>query len=483
MCGIVGIFGKSSVAENLVYALTAVQHRGQDAAGVVTFDRKFNLHKGRGLVAEVFRDPRDIEGLHGKLGLGHTRYATQGSTELLDAQPFFMAYPFGLAMVHNGNVTNFEALRAELQSDRQRVIETTNDLELLLYILAQELESVGYKDLSPAGIFASVRALRQKVDGAYSTITILAQKGMLAFRDFHGIRPLLYGRRVTPEGVEHAFASESTVFDYLGFERVRDLLPGETVFVDMNGEVHFDVDSQKTAAFCSFEHIYFAREDSVFDGHLVAGERVRMGRLLGKAVRDAGLFPDVVIDVPSSAYFAASAMAEELGVPYRRGLTKNNHVGRSFIVPSQIDRERLVRQKLNPIGDVLAGKKVAIVDDSIVRGTTSKHIVKSVRESGATEVYMVSAAPPLRHPCVYGIDIARRAELIAATHDLEYVKRAIGADAVVYPDVAEFRALFAGRPHCFACFDGNYPTAISEEERNSIEREKVASRREQTTKH
>ena len=227
--------------------------------------------------------------------------------------------------------------------------------------------------------------------------------------------------------------SESTVFDYLGFERVRDLLPGETAFVDMDGNVHWDVDRGAKAAFCSFEHIYFAREDSVFDGHLVAGERVRMGRLLAKAVRDAGLSPDVVIDVPSSAYFAASAMAEELGVPYRRGLTKNNHVGRSFIVPRQIDRERLVRQKLNPIGDVLAGKKVAIVDDSIVRGTTSKHIVKSVRESGALEVYMVSAAPPLRHPCVYGIDIARRAELIAATHDLDAVRDVIGADAVVYP--------------------------------------------------
>ena len=478
MCGIIGIFGRTEVAESLVYGLTAVQHRGQDAAGVVTFDRKFHLLKGRGLVAEVFRDAGAIAALTGNIGLGHTRYATQGSTDLLDAQPFTMAYPFGLAMVHNGNVTNFEALRDELQQDRHRVIETTNDLELLIYTLAHELERVGYKHLSPASVFHAVRALRAKVDGAYSTITILAQKGLLAFRDLHGIRPLLYGRRTTANGVEHAFASESTVFDYLGFERVRDLLPGETAFVDEQGEVHWDLQSKTvTPAFCSFEHIYFAREDSVFDGHLVAGERVRMGRLLAKAVRAQGLEPDVVIDVPSSAYFAASAMAEELGVPYRRGLTKNNHVGRSFIVPTQIDRERLVRQKLNPIGDVLAGKKVAIVDDSIVRGTTSKHIVRIVRESGAREVYMVSAAPPLRHPCVYGIDIARKAELIAATHDLDQVKAAIGADAVVYPDVAEFRELFAGRPHCFACFDGHYPTAVSEEERRSIEREKVASRR------
>lgn len=477
MCGIVGIFGRVPVAERIVYALTAVQHRGQDAAGVVTFDGRFRLRKGRGLVADVFREPKDIADLQGNVGLGHTRYATQGSTEVLDAQPFTMSYPFGLAMVHNGNVTNFEALRSELLRDRQRVIETTNDLELLIYTLAHELERVGFKELTPEGVFDAVRALRAKVDGAYSTITLLAHKGVLAFRDAHGIRPLVYGRRETPRGVEHAFASESTVFDYLGFELVRDLAPGETAFVDADGAVHFDVEGGVTPAFCSFEHIYFAREDSTFDGHLVAGERVGMGRLLARAVRAQGLTPDVVIDVPSSAYFAASGLAEELGVPYRRGLTKNNHVGRSFIVPSQIDRERLVRQKLNPIGDVLAGKKVAIVDDSIVRGTTSTHIVRTVRESGAREVYMVSAAPPLRHPCVYGIDIARRAELIAATHDHEAVRSAIGADAVVYPEVAEFRALFAGRPHCFACFDGQYPTPVSEAERSSIEREKVASRR------
>lgn len=477
MCGIVGIYGRAPVAERIVYALTAVQHRGQDAAGVVTFDGRFRLRKGRGLVAEVFRDAKDIADLRGDAGLGHTRYATQGSTEVLDAQPFTMSYPFGLAMVHNGNVTNFEALRSELLRDRERVIETTTDLELLIYTLAHELERVGFKALTPAGVFDAVRALRAKVDGAYSTITLLAHKGLLAFRDAHGIRPLVYGRRQSPAGVEHAFASESTVFDYLGFELVRDLAPGETAYVDADGAVHFDVEKGVAPAFCSFEHIYFAREDSTFDGHLVAGERVRMGRLLARAVRAQGLTPDVVIDVPSSAYFAASGLAEELGVPYRRGLTKNNHVGRSFIVPKQIDRERLVRQKLNPIGDVLAGKKVAIVDDSIVRGTTSTHIVRTVRESGAREVYMVSAAPPLRHPCVYGIDIARRVELIAATHDHEAVRKAIGADAVVYPDVAEFRELFAGRPHCFACFDGHYPTPVSEAERSSIEREKIASRR------
>ncbi len=479
MCGIVGIFAHDAVAENLVYALSALQHRGQDAAGVVTFDRKFHIKKGRGLVSEVFRSSSDVDGLAGRIGLGHTRYATQGSTELLDAQPFFMGYPFGMAMVHNGNVTNFEALREELQQERNRVIETTNDLELLLYTLAFKLECAGYSELTPAKIFDAVSQLRRKVDGAYSTVTILAQKGMLAFRDAHGLRPLLYGRKVGPRGTEHAFASESAVFDYLGYELVRDLAPGETMFIDMSGQVHSHVEpagSQK-ASFCSFEFIYFAREDSVFGGHLVAGERVKMGRLLAKAIRRQGLQPDVIIDVPSSAYFAASALAEELGVPYRRGLTKNNHVGRSFIVPSQIDRERLVRQKLNPIRDVLVGKKVAIVDDSIVRGTTSKHIVRTIRESGATEVYMVSAAPPLRHPCVYGIDIARRAELIAARSDLGAVREAIGADAVVYPDVEEFRTLFAGRPSCFACFDGDYPTPVSEEERNSMEREKIASRR------
>jgi amidophosphoribosyltransferase len=482
MCGIVGLFSNKPVSEPIIYGLGALQHRGQDAAGVVTFDGRFHTRKGTGLVAEVFRQAADREDLVGHLGLGHARYATQGSTALLDAQPLTMNYPFGIAMIHNGNVTNFESLRTELESRHQRVLDTTNDLELLLYTLAEEIGAEaetkpgGFSELGPAELFAAVARLRQRVEGAYSVLAIVAHKGLLAFRDDHGIRPLLYAH----SGADHAFASESAVFDCLGMGPVRDVGPGETVFIDMAGVAHVDAGTPAPrSAFCSFEHIYFAREDALFSGRRVASARLEMGRLLASAVQARGLLPDVVIDVPSSAYFAAAGLAEALGVPYRRGLTKNNHIGRSFIVPSALDRARVVRQKLNPIPEVVAGRRVAVVDDSIVRGTTSRHIIRLLREAGAAAVYMVSAAPPLRHPCPYGIDIARRAELVAAMLSHAELEEALGADAVVYPAIDDFKRLFADQGHCFACFDGDYPTAVTDETRRSIEREQVASGRRQ----
>lgn len=486
MCGILGLISPAPVAERLVYGLTGLQHRGQDAAGVVTFDGRFHVRKGRGLVAEVFREHADRADLLGRVGLGHTRYATQGSTTLLDAQPLTINYPFGISMIHNGNVTNFEALRSELQNRQHRVIETSNDLELILYTLAEELEAEaattpgGFRALGPEALFAAVRRLRQKVDGAYAVLVVIADKGLLAFRDSFGIRPLMMASGQAEGGPEHAFASETSVFDMLGLGPARALAAEEIVLVDMNGKVHTDGGTPtpvRPQAFCSFEHIYFAREDASFGGWRVAAARARMGHLLADAVRARGLRPDVVIDVPSSAYFAASGLAEGLGVPYRRGLAKNNHVGRSFIVPSAIDRARVVRQKLNPIPEVIAGRKVAVVDDSIVRGTTSRHIIRILREAGAAAVYMVSAAPPLKHPCPYGIDIARRAELVAAEHSVEEVEAELGADALIYPDLAAFKALFGSEGHCFACFDGDYPTAVTEEVRRSIEREQVSSGR------
>lgn len=486
MCGILGLVSSAPVADRLIYGLTGLQHRGQDAAGVVSYDGRFHTTKGRGLVAEVFRADAEALGLAGRVGLGHTRYATQGSTTLLDAQPLTMNYPFGLSMIHNGNVTNFEALRAELQQRQHRVIETSNDLELILYTLAEELEVEaaatpgGYRAIGPTHIFAAVRRLRAKVEGAYAVLVVLAEKGLLAFRDSYGIRPLLMASGAAAGGPEHCFASETAVFDMLGMGPGRALAPEEIVLVDMDGVVHTDGGAAAPAqaqAFCSFEYIYFAREDSAFPGGRVAAVRARMGQLLADAVRARGLQPDVVIDVPSSAYFAASGLAEALGVPYRRGLSKNNHVGRSFIVPSAIDRARVVRQKLNPIPEVIAGRRVAVVDDSIVRGTTSRHIIRLLREAGAAAVYMVSAAPPLKHPCPYGIDIARRAELVAAENSLDEVEAQLGADALIYPELSAFKELFGGVGHCFACFDGDYPTAVTEDVRRSIEREQVASGR------
>jgi amidophosphoribosyltransferase len=323
--------------------------------------------------------------------------------------------------------------------------------------------------------------LRTKVEGAYSVITLIAGKGMLAFRDTHGIRPLIMGRKEGPDGVAYAFASESTVFDYLGFEVLREVRPGEAVLVSPDGVLESsspESSGRVRGAFCAFEYIYFAREDSLMNGALVAHERVLAGRMLAKAVRAAGLEPDIVIDVPSSAYFAASGLAEELGVPYRRGLSKNNHVGRSFIVPTQVERERLVRQKLNPIKEIIFGKKVAVVDDSIVRGTTSKHIVKLLRDSGASAVYFVSAAPPIKFRCVYGIDMATKQEIIAANNTTEEIRKYIGADAVIYQSLEDLRSIYQDAAGCFACFSGDYPTNIRESAMTLIESERLVRKKE-----
>ena len=465
MCGIVAIVGSTPVAERLIQALAALQHRGQDAAGVLTFDGRFHLHKGRGLATQVFADPGEVAQLTGTMGLGHVRYATQGSLDWLDAQPFAIRYPFGVGIVHNGNVVNFAALRTRIE--RERLLETSNDVELLVHVLIEHLASA--RDLTPNAVFAAVQQLMEEVDGAYSTLALIANRGLVAFRDRHGIRPLLWGQKDSPEGTTHVFASESVVFDVLGVERYRDLAPGEIVYLDRDGQAHLHTPASATGAFCSFEYIYFAREDSTLEGRTVASERFAMGKLLAEPVRARGLEPDVVIDVPSSAYFAASGLAEALGVPYRRGLAKNSHVGRSFILPSQDQRERLVIQKLNPIREVVAGKKLCVVDDSIVRGTTARRIVAMLREAGARAIYLVSAAPPVRHPCVYGIDIAERRELIAATRSEAEIVQEIGADALIYPALDAFRALYSGA--CFACFDGRYPTRVPAGLVDSAERE------------
>ncbi len=462
MCGIVAMQGVGPVAEQLVLALAALQHRGQDAAGVLTFDGCFHLHKGQGLATQVFAEPHDVARLTGPIGLGHVRYATQGSLDWLDAQPFQTSTPFGIGMVHNGNVVNVAQLRAKIADERERVLQTSNDVELLVHVLVKCLQAGGAQ-FSPDDLFRAVAALTDQVDGAYSALALVAQRGLVAFRDRHGIRPLLWGHKRSGDGVVHLFASESTVFDVLGFRDYRDLRPGEIVFIDAAGTAHTHCIEAKKPAFCSFEYIYFAREDSTLEGRTVASERVSMGKLLARAVRARGLQPDCVIDVPNSAYFAASGLAEELGIPYRRGLAKNNHVGRSFILPSQDAREKLVVQKLNPIREIVMGKKLCVVDDSIVRGTTSKRIVGMLREAGAAEIYLASAAPPVRHPCVYGIDIAERRELVAASRSEAEILAYIGADALVYPDLDAFRARYEvdGEQHgCFACFDGNYPTHV-----------------------
>ena len=476
MCGIIGIIGYDDVSSELVNGLITLQHRGQDSAGMVTFDGNFRLKKGKGKVDDVFRYT-NLQNYKGYCGLGHVRYSTIGSTEEVDAQPIAVNFPYGLAMVHNGNVINFNELRKNLYEEHHRLLDTSNDVALILYTFASLLELKDLKQLSAEDIFDTVEAVQQKVKGAYSALTIIANRGFLAFTDPHGIRPLVMGRKYTDQGVVYAFASESSSFDYLGYEKMRDLKPGEMVFIDNEKRVHTRIGKTKKQAFCVFEYIYFAREDTVIHNHLVASERVRMGKQLASTFKKTGLQPDIIIDVPNSAYFFASGLAEELQVPYRRGLAKNYHIGRSFITPNQLQREKMVKQKLNPIRDIVQDKKIAVVDDSIVRGTTSKRIVQLLRDAGAKEIYFVSASPPIKHPCIYGIDMSVKKEILASHYEIEEIAKYIGADAVVYQSLDDLKTLYKDLPICHACFSGHYPTGITQELLDEIETEKLNSNR------
>lgn len=478
MCGILGIYGDHDVANELVHGLVSLQHRGQDAAGVLTYDKeRFHMHKGIGHVSQVFKK-KDLSRMPGNVGMGHVRYATAGSTEAMDAQPFAVNYPFGIAMVHNGNVINFVKLRKVLNDDYHRMIDTSNDVELLLYTFATYLQQHNLKHVSQDDIFNAVQFVQEHVKGAFSAITYIANHGFVAFTDPYGIRPLIMGKKETENGTTHIFTSETVVLDYLGYEYVRDLEPGEAVYIEeATGKMYSRILDQKRQAFCVFEYIYFAREDSVFHNRLVASERVKMGKAMEKPFREAGLEPDIIIDVPNSAYFFASGLAEKVNIPYRRGLAKNRFMGRSFITPSQELRDRVVRQKLNPIRDIVNGRKVAVMDDSIVRGTTSRHIVKLLKEYGASEVYFMSASPAVKYPCIYGIDMSVKKELIASCRNEKEIAESLGCEAVIYQTVKGLRELYKDLPICDACFSGEYPTGITQEILDQIEDEKLKSNR------
>jgi amidophosphoribosyltransferase len=477
MCGILGISGFEDVSGELVNGLVSIQHRGQDAAGVLTYnDGRFHMHKGSGYVSDVFRKV-DLSRLAGNIGLGHVRYATVGSTESIDAQPFAVNYPFGIAMVHNGNVINFVKLREVLNDEYHRMVETSNDVELLLYTFATYLQEKNLKSISLEDIYGSVEFVQEHVKGAYSCITYIKSIGFLAFTDPYGIRPLIMGKKETIKGTKYIFSSETAVFDYLGYEYVRDLEAGEVVFIDSENNVHSRILTRKKSSFCVFEYIYFAREDSVFKERLVASERVRMGKALKERIEESGVKPDIIIDVPTSAYFFASGLAEKLDVPYRRGLAKNRFVGRSFISPTEELRRRVVRQKLNPIRDIVRDKKIAVIDDSIVRGTTSRHIVNLLKEYGAKEVYFISASPPVKFPCIYGIDMSVKKELIAANNTVEEIAEKLCCEKVIYQTVEGLRELYKDMTICDACFSGEYPTGITQEILDQIEEEKLKSDR------
>lgn len=475
MCGIVGFIGNEKVVYDIMSGLLTLQHRGQDSAGIVTFKNNFKLKKGIGLVNEVFEN-KHFDRLDGNIGLGHVRYTTHGTKDIENAQPITTNFPFGIAMVHNGNVTNFKEMNKALYNDYHVMPTSSNDLEILLYTLAAELKENNLKNIEVKDIFNAVKKTQQKIEGAYAVIAVIANHGLLAFQDPHGIRPLVLGKKVTENGITYGLASESVTFDHLGYEIIRDLEPGEIVYIDQNYQLHSTKGLQVKQSFCVFEFIYFAREDSIFYKKNVAGSRVRMGQLIANQIKESGLQPDVVIDVPSSGYFAASGLAEKLGVPYHRGLFKSNYIGRSFIAPNQTERESIVKQKLNPIKKAIRDKKVVVVDDSIVRGTTSRRIVKILKDAGAKEVYFVSSAPPVTNPCVYGIDMSVKTELIAANKSHEEIREFIGADALFYLKTEDLDKIFTQFPICHACFTGKYPAGNVQQMLKDIEDEKVEMR-------
>lgn len=477
MCGIVGCVGTQKVVQDLLAGLTALQHRGQDAAGIVTYQQQFFEKKGQGLVQQVF-DEHDLLHLEGNIGIGHVRYTTQGTNEPKNIQPITLHYPLGIAMAHNGNITNAPAVRQQLLEEYQIQPQSSNDLELMLYTLVTALQQHQILKLTPTQLFEAIEKTQQKLEGAYATLALIAGVGLVGFCDPSGIRPMALGKKETPEGTTYALVSESTCFDYLQYDTVDYLQAGEMILITPTGEIHRKIGRQKKQHFCVFEFIYFARAETKFYDQVVAQQRIRMGHLLAQQLKNQNLQPDVVIDVPSSGFFAAAGLATALGIPHQRGLVSNKYFGRSFILSKQAERAHTVQQKFNCIATVVAGKKVAVVDDSIVRGTTSKHIVQLLRKAGATAVYFVSAAPPIVHPCIYGIDISISTELIAKQKTRAAIEAYIEADALVYQTLPDLISLFdtLAINVCTACLSGNYPTPNAAQAVRYIEQERIESK-------
>ena len=468
MCGIVGIVARSPVNQLLYDGLLLLQHRGQDAAGIVTGEHaRIHMHKAPGMVRDVFRT-RNMRSLGGNMGIAHCRYPTAGSAfNAAEAQPFYVNSPFGIVLGHNGNLTNSDTLKEEMFRTDLRHINTGSDSEVLVNVLAHELESASVKlRLEPQAIFAAVAAVHRRVRGAYAVVAMIAGYGVLAFRDPYGIRPLVIGYNETESGTEYMVASESVALDALGFRLLRDVAPGEAVFIDEDGNFQSQQCAAKSSLNpCIFEYVYLARPDSLIDGASVYETRLNMGEQLAEKIRRQyrHLQIDVVIPIPDSSRPSALQLALGLGVPYREGFVKNRYIGRTFIMPGHAIRSRSVRQKLNPIAMEFKGKNVMLVDDSIVRGTTSREIVQMAREAGARKVFFASAAPPVRYPNVYGIDMPTRAELIAAHRSEEEVAREIGADALIYQDLEALKdAVRRANPKLTSfetsCFDGVYIT-------------------------
>ena len=483
MCGFLGIAGLKGrdTAPELYEGLIALQHRGQDAAGMLSFDGMFHLRKQNGMVRDIFRS-RDMQRLLGNLAIGHVRYPTVGLGAEEDAQPFYMNFPFGVAMAHNGNLTNWVDLKANKFPEDNICLESSCDVEAILYAFAQGmLRTIGSDPIADR-IKAAVAAAFDRAKGAYSVCGILSEGVMFAFRDPSGIKPCIVGRRESAEGVEWAVASESVAFDVIGFERYRDLRNGEAVVIVPGEEPIFIQVAEHAHTPCIFELVYFSRPDSFLDKISVYKSRRRFGEALADQWLTAGApQADVVIPIPDSARDAALSMAEALGLPYREGFTKNRYVGRTFIMPNQEERQRSIRRKLNPIPLEFEGKNVLLVDDSIVRGNTSQKIIEVARKAGAAKVYFASTSPPLTSPCPYGIDMATEKDFVARGKSVEEVRDEIGADHLMYLDLE--RMVTAGKAgndkvaeFCTGCFTGCYPTPDAAEHLAELSAERAAAR-------
>lgn len=469
MCGIVGIIGNSPVNQAIYDGLTLLQHRGQDAAGIVTIDdeNRFRLRKANGLVSDVFHQEHMLR-LQGNVGIGHVRYPTAGSSSVSEAQPFYVNSPFGITLVHNGNLTNNDELKERLFNEARRHVNTNSDSESLLNIFAYYLDLHPTQQLTAENIFETVRKTNNSIRGAYACIAMIIGHGMLAFRDPFGIRPLVLGKREAEGKTEYMFASESVALDVVGFEFVRDVLPGEAIYITFEGKLYSQICAENPKLNpCIFEYVYFARPDSVIDGVSVYAARVHMGALLGEKIkREWGSIVndiDVVIPIPETSNDIAVRIANVLDKPYRQGFVKNRYVARTFIMPGQAQRKSSVRRKLNAIASEFKGKNVLLVDDSIVRGTTSEQIVEMARVAGAKKVYFASAAPEIRYPNVYGIDMPTCEELVAFNRSVEEVAEMIGVDKLIFQDLsALYQSVQTENPeiHHFddSVFTGKYIT-------------------------
>jgi amidophosphoribosyltransferase len=480
MCGFIGVIGARGAVREIYDGLVAIQHRGQDAAGIITYDGgRFHLKKGEGLVRDIFT-AANVSRLKGELGLGHVRYPTVGSGGGEDAQPFTVNYPFGIAMAHNGNVANYDELRGDLENASLRVLYSGCDVEVILNVFAGALARAAGGTFTLDAYHAAVREVYRTVRGAYSVVGFIAGHGLFAFRDPYGIKPIAFGRRKTTDGYAYAVASESVVLSTIDYELLPWSSPGEALFIDLAGQVTLTRVAEANHHPCVFEFVYFARPDSYLEGISVYEARIRMGERLAAVFAASGHAADVVVPIPDSARTAALAMAQRLGVPYREGLVKNRYVGRTFIMPSDDERKRSLRHKLNAIEEEFRGKDVLLVDDSIVRGNTSRQIVGLARQAGARRVLFASMSPPLVHPCVYGIDMSTRREFIARNRTPAEVAREIGADAVIYQTLDDLvGAVTEKEPRitrmCTACFSGNYPTGdITSKMLLQIEDERIA---------